>query len=58
MLHLMAAYLIFDIAYPKPLNSLLLMIQHHIFSLKDIQVDTPAVLEVVTSLKRMDKNNE
>lgn len=55
LIYLMAAYFIFNIAYPKPLNSLLVMIQHYIFGLADTQVDSPAVIQTVTALKRMDK---
>ncbi len=55
IINLIASYYIYDIAYPKALNSLLLMIQHHILVLKDSQHDPPPVLEIVTSLKRMDK---
>ena len=51
---LIGTYYIFDIAYPKPLYSLLIFIQHQIFGLRDAQRNTPSVVEMVTSLKNMD----
>ena len=45
---LLGTYFIFDIIYPKPLYSLLIMLQHHILNLPDAQKDTPAVVEMVT----------
>lgn len=54
LIHLVGSYFIYDIAYPKPLKATLLMIQHHVMGLPDIQVDPTAVIELVTSLKRMD----
>ena len=54
LIHMMGSYFIYDIAYPKPLQSLLLMIQHYVFGLEDSQPDTSAVIEIVTSLKKMD----
>ena len=54
LIHMMGSYFIYDIAYPKPLQSLLLMIQQYVFGLEDSQPDTPAVVEIVTSLKKMD----
>lgn len=56
LLYLVAAYYIYDIAYPKPLYSLLIMMQHHIFSISDTQKDTPSVIEIVTSLNNMDSS--
>lgn len=56
LIHLMGAYFVYDIAYPKVLNSLLLMLQHHILGLADSQRDTPAVIEIVTSLQSMDNS--
>ena len=53
LIHMMGSYFIYDIAYPKPLQSLLLMIQNYVFGLEDSQPDTPAVIEIVTSLKKM-----
>ena len=54
LIHLVGSYFLYDIAYPKPVQSLLLMIQHYVFGLEDSQQDTPAVIEIVTSLKKMD----
>ena len=54
VVHLIGAYFIYDISYPTPFNSLLLMIQHHILGLKDDEPDTTPVVETVTSLQRMD----
>lgn len=54
LIHLLGTYFIYDIAYPKAMHSLLLMIQHYIFGLKDTQRETPAVLAIVSSLKSMD----
>ena len=54
LIHLIGSYFLYDIAYPKPVQSLLLMIQHYVFGLEDSQQDTPAVIEIVTSLKKMD----
>ena len=44
LIHLIGTYFIYDIAYPKPLYSLLIFIQHHILNLSDAQKDTPTVV--------------
>lgn len=54
IVHLIASYYIYHIAYPKSLKSLLIMIQHHIFGIEDSQRDSVPVIQTVTSLKRMD----
>ena len=54
LIHLVGSYFVYDITYPKPFQSLLLMIQHYVFGLEDSQRDPPAVIEIVTSLKKMD----
>ena len=54
IVHLIGSYYIYHIAYPKPLNSLLIMIQHFIFGIKDSQRDPVPVIQTVTSLKHMD----
>ena len=54
LLHLIGTYFVFDIAYPKTLYALLIMVQHYILSIYDTQRDPPSVIEMVTSLKRMD----
>ena len=53
VVHTLGAYFIFDIAYPKPLNALLVMMQHYILGLEDSQRDPPAVVEIVTVLKNI-----
>ena len=50
VVHLIGAYFIYDISYPTPFNSL----QHHVLGLKDDEPDTTPVVEIVTSLTRMD----
>lgn len=54
LIHLVGSYFLYNIEYPKALKSLLLMIQHHILSIPDKQKDPTNVVEIVTSLKRMD----
>ena len=54
LLHLLGSYFIYDIAYPKHFKATLLMIQHHRLGLPDQQTDPSAVIELVTSLQRMD----
>ncbi len=51
LIHTIGSY---DIAYPKPLKSLRLMIQHFVFELKDSQKDTSPIVEIVSSLMNMD----
>lgn len=38
IIDLVATYFVFDIAYPKQLNAILLFFQHHVFELKDDQL--------------------
>ncbi len=52
LIHLIASYFIYDIAYPKYLKATL--IQHHVMGLSDKQSDLVSVVELVTSLRRMD----
>ncbi len=54
LIHTIGSYFVYDIAYPRTLNSLLVMIQHFVFELKDGQRDTPSIVEVVSSLTQMD----
>ena len=54
VLYLLGSYFIYVIAYPKHFKATLLMIQHHILGLPDQQTDPSAVIELVTSLQRMD----
>lgn len=53
MVDLIATYFTFDIAYPKPLYSLLLFIQHHIFSVVDSQPQPNIMSIVYTSLENL-----
>ena len=53
LIHLMAAYFVYDIAYPKPFYSTLILIQHQIFEVVDKQRVPACVIEMVTSLKRI-----
>ena len=48
LIHLIATYFIYDIAYPKPFKALLLMLQHHILGFSDKQPDPSSVVEIVT----------
>ena len=54
LIHLIASYFVYDIAYPKPWYSTLILVQHHIFGLTDKQRVPANVVEIATSLKRMD----
>ena len=54
LIHLVASYFLYNIEYPKVFRSLPLMIQHHVLGLPDKQRDPTSVVEVVTSLQRMD----
>ena len=54
LIHLIGSYFVFDIVYPKPWYATLLFIQHHIFGLVDKQHVPANVIEMVTTLKRMD----
>ena len=53
LLHLIGSYFVYNIEYPKPLKSLLLMIQHHILGLSDKINDPPCVIQIVTMLRRL-----
>ena len=54
LIHLMAAYFIFNLAYPKAMQSLLLFIQHYVFDLQDTQKELAALIEIVSSFRSMD----
>ena len=56
LIHMVCSYFIYDIAYSKPLQSLLLMIQYYVFGLQDLQNDTPVVIEIMTILWKMDSS--
>lgn len=55
LIHLIGAYFIFDIVYPNVMRSLLLFIQHYVFLLNDSQKESSCLIEIVSSLKSMDK---
>ena len=57
LLDLVGAYFVFDIRYPQPLNALLIFIQHYVFCIEDNQPDPSSVIEIVTSLKNIDKEH-
>ena len=54
LIHMVGSYFIYDIAYSKPLQSLLLMIQYYVFGLQDLQNNTPVVIEIMIILRKMD----
>lgn len=54
LIHLIASYFIFDIAYPKQWYATFIFLQHHLFGLTDKQRVPPNLIEMVTILKRMD----
>ncbi len=54
VIHLLAAYFVFDIMYPKGWYSTLIFIQHFVFGLTDKQRIPSNVIEIGTSLNRMD----
>ena len=49
---LIATYFVYDIAYPKPLAPILVLLQHHIVQLKDKQPIPPAAIKLLGNLKR------
>ena len=48
LMDIMSVFFTFNIAYPKQLYSLLLFVQHHVFSIKDNQ-PVPNVVKIVFS---------
>ena len=50
LLDMMSVYFTFDIAYPKPLYSLLLFVQHFILNIRDSQPVPNNVTVLVTAL--------
>ena len=46
LIHLVASYFVYDIAYPKPLYATLILIQHMIFGLKDTHRVPPCTIEI------------
>ena len=53
IIDLFATYLVYDVAYPKSLKSILIFFQHYIFNLKDDQQTPPTTLKLFKSLKNI-----
>lgn len=53
IIDLIATYYVFDIAYPKPLNAVLLFFQHHVFQIKDDQPIPGATAKLVDNLQKL-----
>lgn len=53
LIDLIATYYVFDISYPKCLNSVLLFFQHFVFNLKDQQPLPNATTKLVTNLQKI-----
>lgn len=53
IIDLICTYYVFDIAYPKSLNAILLFIQHCVFKLTDQQPLPPATSKLVGTLKKI-----
>ena len=53
IIDLIATYYVFDIAYPKPLNVVLLFFQHHVFQIMDDQPIPGMTLKVVENLQKI-----
>lgn len=52
IIDLVAFYFVFDVAYPKYLNAILLFFQHYVFKLTDNQVVPMQVTKLVGNLKK------
>lgn len=55
IIDLIATYFVFDIAYPKPLNSILILFQHYVFELKDDQPVPAATAKLIKSLRKVEQ---
>ena len=53
LIDLIAAYFVFDISYPKYLDSVLIFIQHFVFNLKDQQPLPNAAVKLVANLEKL-----
>lgn len=53
LIDLIAAYFIFDVSYPKYLDSVLIFIQHFVFDLKDQQSLPNAAVKLVGNLEKL-----
>ena len=51
---LIAAYYVFDIAYPKSVAGAMLLFQHYVFNLKDQQQPPSCLCKLVHNLYAMD----
>jgi len=54
IIDLIGTYFVFNIAYPKYLNSIFLFIQHFVFNLKDKQPVPMTVSNIVRNLQKLD----
>ena len=53
LVDVMAAYFVFNIAFPKSLYTLLVFIQHYIFNIKDDQPEPNAIAVLLTGLEQV-----
>lgn len=53
LIDLIAAYFVFDISYPKHLDSVFIFIQHFVFNLKDQQPLPNAAVKLVGNLEKL-----
>lgn len=53
IIDLMATYFVFDVVYPKPLNTILVFLQHYVFELKDDQPEPVATVKLIGSLQKV-----
>jgi len=54
IIDLIGMYFVFNISYPKYLNSLFLFFQHYVFNLKDKQPVPMTTLNLVRNLQKLD----
>ena len=52
IIDLISFYFVFDVAYPKYVNAILLFFQHYVFQLTDTQVVPMQVTKLVGNLKK------
>ena len=53
MTNLVAAYFTFNIAYPKPLYSFLIFVQHYILKFKDEQTVPTCTTQLISALDKL-----
>jgi len=53
LLDLLSTYFVFDVAYPKSTQNILLFFQHHVFNLQDQQISSSAVKTLVANLEKL-----